>query len=99
VLLGAIGSAFKYLFGRADRREARQEKREEAYVDKIEAKLAHFEERLGDLWTCVTVLATALHRRDPLDPALSRVAKILGDAFPIDLGTPPDMQAKLDELQ
>ncbi len=96
--LVVIGAGIKWLFGRADRRETRQQKREDAYVEKIEARLKLLEETTGDLWTCFHLVANALHEKDPMNKALRRAADILGDAFPIDLATPPDMIAALDKL-
>ncbi len=93
-----IGGGIKWLFGRADRREERQQKREDAYVEKIEARLAVLEKRTGELWTCFNLVTHALHAKDPLDPALQRAADILGDAFPINLSTPKDMQDALRRI-
>ncbi len=98
LVLGAIGSAFKWLFGRADRREERQQKREDAYVEKIEERLAALEKRIGELWTCFNLVTHALHSQNPIDPALQRAADILGDAFPINLNTPADMQDALRRM-
>lgn len=97
--LVVLGAGIKWLFGRADRREARQQKREDDYVKKIEARLTVLEETTGNLWTCLNLVAHALHEKDPMNPALRRAANILGDAFPINLDTPPDMQAILDKIK
>ena len=97
--LAAVGKGIQWLFSRADRREARQQKREDDYVAKIEQRLGAVEKTMGELWTCFGLVANALHNLDPLNPALARAAHILGDAFPIDLHTPPDMQATLDKMQ
>lgn len=97
-LLGAIGKGIHWLASRADRRAAKIEEREEAYVKKIEDRLDTLEKTARDLWTCFGLVATALHDKDPQHPALERAAKILGDAFPIDLQTPAEMTALIREI-
>lgn len=39
-----------------------------------------------------------LHAKDPFSPALRRVRRMLGEAFPIDLTIPPDMAAQIDRI-
>jgi membrane protein YqaA with SNARE-associated domain len=95
---GLVGGAFKYLFGRADRREERQQKREDDYVKKIEARLEKLEREQSELWACFSLVANALHHIHPTSAALVRASLILGDAFPIDLSTPEDMKDTLGRI-
>ena len=85
LVIGAIGGAVKWFFGRADSREQRQQKREDDYVAKIEDRLVALEKLTNELWTCFNLVTHELHAKDPANPALRRAADILGDSFPIDL--------------
>ena len=76
---------------RQDRREAALERKEAALVTRLEARVAALEMETRELWMVLGYVLPALHRHDPLDPALRMAAKILGDKFPIDPVAPPDM--------
>lgn len=97
-VLVAIGAGIKWLFWRSDNSWTNLRKREDAYVKKIEDRLQALEKKSEELWLCFSLVASSLHAKDSGDPALTRVAKILGEAFPLDLGIPDEWHRKLEEL-
>jgi len=97
-LLTALGGAVRWLFTRQDRREAALERKEAALVAKLERRVAALESETRDLWLVLGYVLPALHRHDPLDPALRMAAKILGDKFPIDPATPADMRETISKI-
>jgi len=94
-ILTAIGGGLRWLLTRQDRREAVIERKEAALMRKLEARVTALEEETHDLWMVIGAVIPALHRHDPLDPALRMAAKILGDKFPIDPVMPGDIMAAL----
>ena len=65
---------------------------------KLEERVTALEEETRNLWMVIGAVIPALHRHDPLDPALRMAAKILGDKFPIDPVMPGDITAALARI-
>jgi hypothetical protein len=91
-ILTAFAGGIRWLLRRHDRREATLERKEAALVRKLEARVTALEEETRSLWMVIGYVIPALHRHDPLDPALRMASKILGDKFPIDPVAGPDMR-------
>lgn len=96
--LASVGGGIKWLFGRAERREKALDAKEAELVAKLESRVAALEEDNRKIWLALSYVVPALHAHDPKSPALAQAAKILGDAFPIDLNTPKDMTDTLSKL-
>ena len=84
-LLAAIGAAVQWLVSRSDTRADKIEVKEAELVEKLERRVDALEEDNRRIWLALSYVVPALHAHDPLSPALRHAAKILGDAFPIDL--------------
>lgn len=97
-IVGALARGVKWMYARADRREARAEAREEAYNKRIENKLQEFENKLNDLWACFSIVSKALHDESPHHPAFDRVSKILSKAFPLSFDMPEDFRDAMTGL-
>ena len=104
-LLGLFGGGIKWLFGRAERREQALDAKEAEYVSELKKAIKEQGERIEaleldcrKLWMVIGYVVPALHSHDPKSPALTQAAKILGDAFPIDLNTPKDMTETLNKI-
>jgi hypothetical protein len=97
-ILGAIGTALKFLFSRADRRERALDEKEAELVKKLEQRVAALEEENRKLWIVIGYVVPALHSHDPLSPALRNASKILKDRFPVDFDTPADMAEALQRV-
>lgn len=64
----------------------------------LEQRFDDLEAKYNKLWLAFGFVATGLHARDPLDRNLRQAATILGEAFPLDMYTPADMEAKLKDI-
>jgi hypothetical protein len=89
-----------FLAGRHDVRQERLDALDERISASLGKRLTHLEEaeetnqsRIRVLEDCVAILAAELRMRDPANPKLGEVAKLLRDVHPI---VPPDPH--LDEL-
>jgi hypothetical protein len=98
VIGGGIWGAIKWIIGRNDRRQAALDIKEDALVAKLELRVAALEADNRKIWLAFSFVVPALQAHDPQSPALRQAAKILGDAFPIDLDTPADMTATLGKI-
>jgi hypothetical protein len=67
-------------------------------VTSLEARIDDLEAKYQKLWLAFGFVATGLHARDPLDRNLRQAATILGDAFPLDMYTPKDMEEVLSKI-
>lgn len=88
-LASLIGAGIWRLISRADTRTASIEAKEAALVTKLELRVAALEEDNRRIWLALSYVVPALHAHDPGSPALRMAAKLLGDAFPIDLSAAP----------
>ena len=100
-LFATLGAGVKYLFKRADRREAVLDQKEAELVAKLQDTVKEQGNRIEALehdnrkiWLALSYVVPALHALDPRSPALKVVGQILGDAFPI----PSDMTDSLSKL-
>lgn len=107
--LVALGGGVKWLWDKISNaratRERKIEAREDGYVKKIEARLAQVESMLTAQAReierhrlSIALLVAEVARTHPTAPVLAQVERILGDAFPLHIGIPPDMQASLDAM-
>lgn len=67
-------------------------------VTGLESRLDDLEEKYQKLWLAFGFVATGLHAIDPNNRNLRQAATILGDAFPLDMYTPADMEATLGKI-
>lgn len=98
---GGLWGGFKWLFGRAERRQAALDQKEAELVAKLQdtvkeqgARIEALEHDNRKIWLALSYVVPALHALDPRSPALKVVGQILGDAFPI----PSDMSDSLNKL-
>lgn len=89
------GTAVLYGIGRA---VAWVMQHSRARVRGLEKRLDELEGNYRKLWLAFGFVATGLHAKDPHNPNLKQAARILGDAFPLDMDTPADMEATLREI-
>ena len=109
---GGLWGGFKWLFGRAERRQAALDQKEAELVAKMEARIKALEERdekregelialraeLNDTRIALMVLAQEVSATNPTSPALALARRIRCDIFPVDFNTPSDMTETLNKL-
>lgn len=103
--LVGIGMGVRWLLEwwgkRDDRRQQREDRRaarESNEVIELTARLNQLEEKMTRLTIAVNILVAKEFRSDPNSPELQQVRVILGDAFPLQLHVPQDMNDKVGEI-
>ena len=79
-------------------REAKLHGEESAKVQALNIRVDQLEDKITRLTVAVNILVAKEYRLDPKSPELLQVRAILGDAFPLHLHVPADMDARLGEL-
>lgn len=85
--------AIEFVCKRMDLRSTRLDTREKALETRFNDRLRHVETELDRYRRATMLLVNALAERNPKDPALIEVARILGSAVPM-----PPYNPSLDEL-
>lgn len=84
---------------RRQEREARLQGEESAKVQALNHRVDQLEDKIARLTVAVNILVAKEYRSDPNSPELLQVRAILGDAFPLHLHVPADMEAKLEAIR
>lgn len=99
----ALGSGLKWLWDKvAEARASRErkiEKREAAYVTKLEERLSKIEKQLDENSLAIALLVADIARREPGAAVLRQVQKILGASFPLQVGMPDSIHDPLETLK
>lgn len=98
-LLGVLGAAAKFLWGKVESRFAKVE----AALEKCERREEHYNQTSHALLTVITLLCQEVTRLSPGKPnkALQRAHALLTalhTAWPVEETVPPDMKALLAQL-
>ena len=103
--LVACGAGLKWLlewWGKRDERRqerlSRANREESEKVQTLNVRLDLLEEKMSRLTIAVNILIAKEFRQEPNSPELQQVRAILGDAFPIHLHVPADMEERLGKL-
>lgn len=100
--LGAGARWFIEWWGKRDERKQEREAKlrgeESAKVGALNLRVDQLEEKITRLTVAVNILVAKEYRSDPHSPELLQVRAILGDAFPLHLHVPHDMEEKLGEI-
>lgn len=101
----ACGAGLKWLlewWGKRDERRqdrlSRASKEESEKVQTLNVRLDLLEDKMSRLTIAVNILIAKEFRQEPSSPELQQVRAILGDAFPIHLHVPADMEDKLRKV-
>ncbi|KZC83302.1 hypothetical protein AYR46_01600 [Sphingobium yanoikuyae] len=104
--LFGLGAGAKWLLEwwskRDDRRQEREAKlqgEESKKVQSLNIRVDQLEDKITRLTVAVNILVAKEYRSDPNSPELLQVRAILGDAFPLHLHVPADMEARLEEIR
>lgn len=103
-LLAAMGKSFKELINWKDAREKSRAaelkawedslaRREKENRERTEDRLEAVESKLSLVTGALFDALGELHRLDPASPVLARAKQALQQAYPLDVDTPPDIQA------
>jgi hypothetical protein len=109
---GGIWGGIKWLFGRAERKEAALDAKEAQLVAKLEARIVALEERderreaeflalrteLQDTRAALIIVAQEVAMTNPTSPALALARTLLRERFPLDPHTPSDMTETLKKI-
>jgi hypothetical protein len=90
VIIGLTHAFFRFLrwavefsCGRIDMRSNRVERRERELEERVNVELSQMRAELGLYREATMVLVEALSKKDPTNPALTQIAKLLRSAIPI----------------
>lgn len=87
-----------FICQRLDERADRIDEREQAVERRMVKRLEHVELELSKYREALMLLFNRMAEKDPADPVLRTVARILHEAVPLDLGEPDqDLIEKLDK--